>query len=210
MENPMDDWFRNQLEDVPETVPFSTESLWKDIQTAQKARPRPYYRWVAAACVAVLLLGGLGWFLTQPDPVASTPELAQRSTPRTTAPAKPATPTPKRVLLVPVPSTPVKSRLATVTKKPAPQVTVPRDSAVDVLSVTPTEIIAVETPVLPLPSSVATRPVKRFRVLHANDVQAQQDAQPKLYRSEGFVRLGPPAADSAPVRIPHLSTHSQP
>ncbi|PQA56292.1 hypothetical protein [Siphonobacter curvatus] len=208
MENPMDDWFRNQLEEVPETVPFSTESLWKDIQTAQKTKPRPYYRWVAAACVAVLVLAGLSWFLTQPDPVAATPELAQRSTPRTTAPAKPAMPTPKRVLSVP--PTLVTSRLATVTKKPALQVPVPRDSAVDVLNVTPTELIAVETPVLPLPSSVATRPVKRFRVLHANDVQAQQDAQPKLYRSEGFVRLGPPAADSAPVHTPHLSTHSQP
>ncbi len=208
MENPMDEWFRNQLEDVPETVPFSAESLWKDIQTVQKTKPRPYYHWVAAACVAVLLLGGLGWFLTQPDPVAATPELAQRSAPRTTAPAKPTMPTPKRVLSVP--STPVTSSLATVTKKAAPQVTVPRDSAVDAPSVTPTEIIAAETLVLPLPSSVATRPVKRFRVLHANDVQAQQDAQPKLYRSEGFVRLGPPAADSAPVHTPHLSTHSQP
>lgn len=206
MENPMDDWFRNQLEDVPETVPFSTESLWKDIQTVQKTKPRPCYRWIAAACVAVLLLGGFGWFLTQPDP--ATPELAQRSTARKAKPANPASPIPKRVLSVPSP--PVESRLPTVAKKPAPQVPVPSDSAVDVLRVTPTEIIAVETPVLPLPSSVATRPVKRFRVLHANDVQAQQDAQPKLYRSEGFVRLGPPAADSAPVHTPHLSTHSQP
>ncbi|WP_420153489.1 hypothetical protein [Siphonobacter sp.] len=208
MENPMDDWFRNQLEDVPETVPFSTESLWKDIQTAQKTKPRPYYHWVAAACVAVLLLGGLGWFLTQPDPVVSAPELTQRSTPRTTAPAKLAMPISKRVLSMP--TTPTSNRLARLAKKPAPPVPVPRDSAVDVLSVTPMEIIAVETPVLPLPSSVATRPIKRFRVLHANDVQAQQDAQPKLYRSEGFVRLGPPAADSAPVHTPHLSTHSQP
>ncbi|MBO9640972.1 MAG: hypothetical protein J7576_22575, partial [Siphonobacter aquaeclarae] len=57
MEEPIDKWLNERLEDLPETVPFDPEALWKSVQQAQKA-PRKR-RWAVPAAAALVILAGL-------------------------------------------------------------------------------------------------------------------------------------------------------
>ena len=61
---------------------------------------------------------------------------------------------------------------------------------------------------------ILTRP--RFRVLHVNELRAEEEARPKLYRSEGLVRVifgtphgAEPAAQES-IKSVTFSTKSKP
>lgn len=45
-------------------------------------------------------------------------------------------------------------------------------------------------PELSKPKVASATPKRRFRVVHENELRAEEEARPKLYRTDHFVRLG--------------------
>lgn len=207
----LDHWIWQSINQLPATPPpgssFDSERLWAQlrpaIQVTPSRRPALLAGWLAAACLTGLVAG---WFwlhqLVNPHPT----DVAHRN-----GQHKVATPIvthqfPESIdkIVVSKPIVFEKKRLPAgrLIRSHKPQ----KQFAESVLrSVEPTEIgaqatalpmvteisTATEKPVERSKSAVAaTAPKRRFRIVHENELRAEEEARPKLYHTEHFVRLG--------------------
>ena len=60
----------------------------------------------------------------------------------------------------------------------------------DVLSLTEAPAIIDKLLTSGVPKVIQVKPKRRFQVVHENELRAEEEAQPKLYRPDHFVRLG--------------------
>ncbi|SDM66325.1 hypothetical protein [Siphonobacter aquaeclarae] len=217
MEEPIDKWLNERLEDLPETVPFDPEALWKSVQQAQKA-PRKR-RWTVPAAAALVILAGLvtaSLFHDTPQAnhVAATP------------PAK-AAPAPEVPVAV-TPQVPLLTHSPAPSRKPAiktrPSVTEPvaihpaeeKPADIPQAEVVPLPDVAVAVPAPASPAVVAQPTTKpgtakasrpRFRISHINDLREEEETRAKVYKSESFVRMG--ISEVSPGPAPSLSTRNK-
>ncbi|MCY7349370.1 MAG: hypothetical protein LH606_01710 [Cytophagaceae bacterium] len=236
MHDEMDELLRKNLDaraDAPPPGPgltFDADALWRALDAELRPRRRVKNWWVAAAVALLLMVLGSGWWsdfsvekkprgiagqnmtrkpiptndekfiavviIPAPRPVAQRPESAAKSKLATQF-SQPKQNT-ERVAPTPEP-TELMSSLANVAARP----------------VEPQPVILDENPLVnptPPPPTVATRTVKtrsqsRFRVVHANEIMAEEEARPKLHREEGFVRVfisipAPPEANRSELHRP--------
>lgn len=200
----VDQLIRQALAALPDTpppeVPFEAEALWKNLHT--ELHPKPRWRggwWVAAGVVLALI--GVGAYVLAPVPA---PPNA-----RTLLAARSVGKVPPRQIRVPIAPVPrveaaaIGRKLVPPRSRPTPgplPEDVPRVAAAEPVSAETEPVPAAPEP-LPVaevaggvppatPSPVPLRP--RFRVVHANELRAEEEARPKLYRSEAWVRFGYP------------------
>lgn len=205
----LDAWVRQALDQLPDALPpgstFDAKRLWGQMRPALPKTPARrwagWMRWATAASVVGLLW--IGFRFAQPPQSAATnqPTLTPMATHLTTTPKaepKPESPGIPTVAVklnrsrqrptrspVDLPTTPAPTPVASVDAQNVPDVT-PAESA------RPDEPLAA-TALLTEPttsSTVAGAPKRRFRVVHVNELRAEEEIRAKLYRTEGFVRLG--------------------
>lgn len=203
----LDEWVRQSLSRLPNTPPpgttFDAERLWTrmrpDLQKTPSSRQRGWVWWSAAACV----LGAvLGWFmLNQPQRERSRPITHARGSNVPTAINREpnSLPDDKRFDEMPVKQ---KFSLRPLTKKteerispaPAPvlssEITEPPVAYSNELPVSVRADSIGQIPPEKAQETVVSAPNRRFRVVHFNELQAEEEIRPTTYRTEGFVRLG--------------------
>ncbi len=227
MPNEPDKFFKTALDGLPDAPPpgtsFDAEALWGSLDRQLRPRRR-FAGWWVAAGTALLLLAGAGWQL----------RFSGEKTPATTAVVgvrtdRTAVGQPERSVRTPTKEAlaaakPTGSALATVSwprQQPrgaergiAPPPAAP-ESRPEALSnpagfsepiPDPVAAAVVEKPVSPGKTGVPAKP--RFRVVPANELLAEDEARPKLYRPEGTARvtLGfptktTPVAEPSPILI---------
>lgn len=207
-DEPFDQWVRQSLDRLPDAPPpgtqFDAGRLWDQLQPElQKApahrRVGPVW-WAAAACLVSVLLG---WLSIDRQPESTRRTVGSVARPNTPVSIRPE----QRVAAKTDPSESVRPtnthqsfRLSA--RRPAriasnsPTVVPPSEPDRPVATVTELPTIAdTKLPVVTQPetitsTAVAAAPKRRFRVVHLNELQAEEEARPKFYRTEGFVRLG--------------------
>ncbi|SOD89568.1 hypothetical protein [Spirosoma fluviale] len=204
----LDQWVRHTLSQLPDSPPpgssFDPERLWGQLNpklaTAPARRKIGMAWWIAAACLAGVTLSG--YWLTQR--VDSRTDVAVHQ-PRQLKPDVP--------LLRPEPASSVASREAYFSKKerhpatsrsdthrpdsPQAEATTPSTEPL-ALSVLPAELPLLtnelpgeeKQPDLNKRTATASTPKRRFNVVHANELRAEEETRPKLYPAENFVRIG--------------------
>jgi hypothetical protein len=209
MPNEPDKFFKTALDALPDAPPpgtvFDADALWADLD--RQLRPRRRFRagWLAAACGLLTLLVGLGgWFLVsekKPGAPAGrlTEEPIRRAGKRVEAPGNEVFKNPlvaKRVVSPPRRATP---RRGTTPVPPVPDVpkALVAEAAPEAVSIPAPEpeISSHSEAVVRLPAKpvfsekklVESKP--RFRVVPANELLAEEEARPKLHRSEGTARV---------------------
>ncbi|SFE17103.1 hypothetical protein [Spirosoma endophyticum] len=206
----LDQWVRQTLSQLPDTPPpgssFDPARLWAqlhpELQAAPVRRKIGIVWWIAAACLTGLTLS---WFWMNPSP-ADRKTVAVQKIDRKEDVATASHPTPNWAAEV------VNSKTIS-TEKNRPMVSLkirsrqkqgPDQEVIPVRSkAVKAEPPAIELPavaeVLPIiekpverskPNVAATALKRRFRVVHENELQAEEEARPKLYRTEHFVRIG--------------------
>lgn len=215
-----DHHIRQLLDQLPDTPPpgsaFDAERLWGQLQprlpkTAVRRRPRIVW-WAAAACLTGVLLSRV-WLMPRND--GSHVNIVRSAAYKASEPK----PTGNLSKIADKPvlanATPVVRNQPELRKKPSlPKlVTVhanpddPEKAVVQTLElpVVADSATAVAEPIEPARTTlVAAAPKRRFRVMHVNELTAEEEARPKLYRTEHFVRLGTGASQ------PQASTESVP
>ncbi|GAB3772548.1 hypothetical protein GCM10028818_12880 [Spirosoma horti] len=158
--------------------------------------------WLAAACVAALSVGWL-WLIHQ-SASEPTVAVAHKTSPKTQAPAQERSGStradaPDRLKRVasgagrPHPDLHThitqKTKLELVTTAPvATSTALPTPDDVSALVETPA--VVDKFPASAVPKVARVKPKRRFQVVHENELRAEEEAQPKLYRPDHFVRLG--------------------
>ena len=203
-----DQWVRQSLDRLSDTPPpgttFDAERLWDqlrpELQKPATRRRFSWAGWLAAACVAGTLLGWF-WMSQQPESIRRVESKIER-------PDEPVTigPEPQTTASVDQPKSKIsiKSRLflststqhsertATVAPIVLPAIeptqlvdngTEPPTTA-DTTSAMPTQTETAKT------TTVAAAPKRRFRVVHLNELQAEEAIRPTPQRTDRFVRLG--------------------
>ncbi|MFD2570113.1 hypothetical protein ACFSUS_05665 [Spirosoma soli] len=204
----LDQWVRQSLDRLPDAPPpgsaFDTERLWGQMWPQVAATPIGWQRlagWWIAACVTGLILGVV-WIgqLAENKPLATQKPQLLPATPK----EKPAMNLTDRQLaqelvshrqVKPVTMHRVAAKQLIRTKpQPTVHVTEPIAAVAQLVEalITPdtaaTSVVA--KPVEPVRTIAAKPASRRFRVVHENELRAEEEARPKLYRSEHFVRLG--------------------
>lgn len=207
-DEPFDQWIRQSLDRLPDAPPpgtrFDAGRLWDQLQPElQKApahrRTDPFW-WAAAACLVSVLLGWL-WMSQQPEPTRRTVGSVVR--PNAPVPVRPEQRATARIdpsELVRPTNTHQSFRLSA--RRPAriasnsPAVVPPGEPDRPVATVTELPAIAdTKLPVVTQPqtvssTAVAVAPKRRFRVVHLNELLAEEEIRPALHRTDRFVRLG--------------------
>ena len=207
-DEPLDQWVRQSLDRVPDVPPpdtrFNADRLWDQLRPElQKA---PAHRrvgpgwWAAAACLVSVLLGWL-WMRSQPEsthrtvgsvvrpntPVSIRPE--QRVAAKT-GPFESVRPTKTHRSLRPSARRPerVASNLPTAVPPNEPARPVATVAAAPMIA--DTNVPVVMQPASATGTAVAAAPKRRFRVVHLNELLAEDEIRPTLHRTDRFVRLG--------------------
>ncbi|QKZ11266.1 hypothetical protein [Spirosoma sp. KUDC1026] len=201
-----DEWVRQTLSRLPDAPPpgssFDAERLWGQLRPELQAKPnrRRAWWWLSAACVSAVAAGWLVWSLPNGKPgVSPTDQMAtyraktdtisgarpnQREEIPESAPTLAETHQQKRQrTAVSVQRVHRLDNVATVHESSEPEATT---------QVVETPVILI-TDAIPAPRKAniaAATPKRRFRVMHENELRAEDEAAPKLYRTDHFVRLG--------------------
>lgn len=198
-----DQWIRQSLDRLPDTPPpgstFDSKHLWVQLQPELQKIPArrrigPVW-WAAAACLVSCVL--MGWLWSTQSPVATT-IVSQQPTSTPVQSTKPKI----HNYESPIAQQEGRSRY-TVKSHPIVQPRIrskPEMTTQPVVPIEPVDLSPmplaetapiVETPVEPLKTSMAVKtPKRRFQVVHLNELAAEEEARPKLYRPEHFVRRG--------------------
>lgn len=209
-DEPIDRLVREALaREADRPVPsFNPDRTWarltQELQP-EKNRRRPVAWLWAASLTGLLLVIGAGWYLRGQKPIVSGPTFVK------TKPVRPSQPAPVVSLEKPEESGLAEQKqperlsrhAGPVRGVPARLLPPPTGSVperVDTSAPSQPEVVQVaggpESPTV-VPAA-ASGPKRRFQVMHINEYQAEEDAQPRLYRTESMVRLGsPPSPDGA-------------
>lgn len=213
-----DEWIRQMLNRLPDAPPpgssFDSERLWTqlrpELQQAPVHRRIGWAWWAAAACLTGLALSPLLWN----QPVKIQKQVATygriQSSEKPTAGLQKHKVIDKITLSEPVLAAKSGRKLQhhnSDNQKDSsnqPFVT-PASEPVEMIAMLPEPTTLVNLPSVTekLPESHKTNVVtgtskRRFRVMHENELRAEEEAAPKLYRTDNFVRLGTGQRDSDP------------
>ncbi len=211
-----DEWVRQALSQLPDAPPpgstFDTERLWAqlrpELDTMPVRRPFGWAWWAAAACLSGLILG---WFLLRQPADERTAPIANKAVDTIN--------TPTLTHQIPHTDNTITSSQSAHSEETNRVVGLPknrREKEIHRQSVTtsipePTETVAqlpevstaTEVPSviekLAQPEKINVAAViqkRRFQVVHQNELRAEEEARPKLYRAEHFVRIGTGQPDS--------------
>lgn len=202
-----DEWVRQLLSQLPDTPPpsssFDSARLWTQLRPEVRARPARRWVgwWLAAACLTGLVIGWLVWPLQNNEP--KTAAIQQRQPDRLPGLSTQSKPMVEVREAAPVvvrtyqPGTQPDARPDQPVHRPADVTSVPEPTEPEpIAQVVEQPVLPVATPVvenLPEPHQAnvaATTPKRRFRVMHENELRTEDEAVPKLYRTDSFVRLG--------------------
>jgi hypothetical protein len=200
-----DEWVRQTLSRLPDAPPpgssFDSERLWGQLRPELQAKPtrRQTWWWLSAACVAGLLFGWLTWPLSSSEPKTGLATSVVTNRPKADAGAEPS-PNQAESLSQPTPviaeTHQLKRQRNPVHRQPQSS---PDDGATAAISpelesiqaAEPTATSVVATVLIPRKANVAVvTPKRRFRVMHENELRAEDESAPQLYRINHFVRLG--------------------
>jgi hypothetical protein len=199
-----DEWVRQMLNRLPDAPPpgssFDSARLWNQLRPELQPKPNRQraWWWLAAACLAGLLVGWQVWTLSNSELKTSPAAATYRSQTDTLAGAKsesieqaiesgPAvaeTHQPKRQRTINPDQRLPRPNDVTITHEPlelAPIAQAAEPAA--------TSIVA-GVPAPRKTNVVAMTPKRRFRVMHENELRAEDEAAPKIYPTNHFVRLG--------------------
>jgi len=208
-----DQWVRQTLSQLPDAPPpgssFNPDHLWAKLRPELQPVPAPRSQtrvimWLAAACVGALVFGWV-WLSTQSTPKL-TIAVANRRQPEDQTPkqqganVEPANEPdgPKRVLsatehLRTALHTHTSQQVRSDTEVATPVSTslvLPPSMPDDVSTLTEAPAVVDKLPTSAVPKVAQIKPKRRFQVVHENELRAEEEAQPKLYRPDHFVRLG--------------------
>lgn len=227
-----DEWVRQLLNQLPDAPPpgssFDSARLWSQLRPELQAKPaRRWVRWwVAAACLTGLIIGWLVWPLQHSE--QKTAAIDQRQPDALSGLSAKSKPMVDSSEAVPVVAEVRQPRTQRDRAKNQP-VYSPADVAVPAYKLAEPEPVAqateqsvppATTPVVETMSEArqanvaAATPKRRFRVMHENELRAEDEAAPKLYRADSFVRLGtgqrsePATANRQSALIMPLTNHS--
>ncbi|GAB3641747.1 hypothetical protein [Spirosoma arcticum] len=204
-DEPLDQWVRQSLDRLPDAPPpgttFDAGRLWNQLQPELQnpaTHRRGWVGWAAAACLVSVLLGWL-WMKQQPESTRRTvASVARLNTPVSIRSEQGATA--KTDLSESVPPTNVRrsfrpsARHSERMVKALPTVIPANESAGSIAAVTDSPMIAdTKLPVVTqteTAASTAIAPKRRFRVVHLNELQAEEAIRPSPHRTDRFVRLG--------------------
>ncbi|WP_080058745.1 hypothetical protein [Spirosoma aerolatum] len=207
-----DEWVRQTLRRLPDAPPpgssFDSERLWTqlrpELQPTGTRQSFGWMRWGIAACLIGLLFV---WYWVYPSvekqSLAANGKTAHKTRAATKLPFKqnlpteltqPNVPTQSFTTALPAGTTATKAK----TRVPEPVEAVPTINEIAAmpsprpdLDMVVETVAVVEKPLIPLKRNVADLPAKRrFRIVHQNELRAEEEARPKLYSTENFVRLG--------------------
>lgn len=203
----LDQWVRQSLDRLPDAPPpgttFDAGRLWDqlhpELQKTPAHRRSGWIGWAAAACTAGILLGWF-WLNQQPDSVRRTVSSIKR--PTVPMAIRPEQHTAARTDQS-EPIYPAKIRLSTSldgwhskgivkalpTVLPANESTQLVDTATELPTIADTESTMATQPEPVAITAIAT-PKRRFRIVHLNELQAEEAIRPTPYRTDHFVRLG--------------------
>ncbi|MVM35593.1 hypothetical protein GO755_36590 [Spirosoma sp. HMF4905] len=203
-----DNWVRQALSQLPDVPPpgssFNSERLWKELSPElQQVPPRRLVGllwWVAAACLSGLTLG---WFWlyqsTNEQTVVATHASRNKADASVVSPYTPISANEIARSKVAEKERPVPSfRLQEHAKErrkgeSIPKVIEPIEAVVHMPEVTTVaETPSISEQLLGLPESnvAISSPKRRFKVVHENELRAEEETRPKLYPTENFVRIG--------------------
>ncbi|RIV18470.1 hypothetical protein DYU11_28255 [Fibrisoma montanum] len=199
-DEPLDQWVRQALNDLPDTPPpgsaFNADQVWRQMHPslpgAAPQRRVGTVWWLAAACAAVLLIS---WLYLELEPAEKVASVTNRPPAASTPTNRPVGPLALRQ------QTAVRDPSAkAVRERTVRRVNVPESNLVEQTELTeaitamPAETLRIAAKTIPstpeVPKALATVPKRQFRVVHANELQAEDEKRPKLYQTENFVRLG--------------------
>ena len=206
-DEPFDQWVRQSLDKLPDAPPpgtqFDAGRLWNQIQP-ELHKPATHRRfgwvgWLAAACTVGMLLG---WFRTNQQP-----DLTGRIASSIKRPNGPVTIRPERRAITGTdpsesigmmkirrpfrPSVRRRGRIASVlpTVLPANGTAQSVAAVADPLLVLDTNF-TIPTQPKPVKIAAVAMPKRRFRVVHLNELQAEEAIRPSPHKTDRFVRLG--------------------
>lgn len=208
-----DQWVRQTLSQLPDAPPpgssFNSDHLWTKLRPELQpvAAPRSQTRligWLAAACLGALVFGW-GWlsYRSAPEPSiaivhrkapeahVSPPQHSGLTRAKELDGAKRIVSAAERPRVAVHTHTAQPVRSATeVTPPVATAVALPSPMREDGLTLAEAPAVVDKLPALAVPKVAQMKPKRRFQVVHENELRAEEEAQPKLYRPDHFVRLG--------------------
>lgn len=216
----LDQWVRQSLSRLPDTPPpgssFDSERLWQqmrpELQAEQPRRRARWIGWAAAAVVAGLVT--LWGSMHRPDtrPVSAVTVKNEQATTHSAIPSKAdeqlvksVSESEKEERNVPkIASKRVKAETVTPRQQvdehsevtvavdfPESESDASRERGIRTPSTLESTLLGLDakTPVAQhIPKPTKAKP--RFKVVHENELQAEEEARPKLYQTGNFVRLG--------------------
>ncbi|QIP16164.1 hypothetical protein G8759_27765 [Spirosoma aureum] len=210
LDESLDRWVRQSLSRMPDTPPpgssFDAERLWQqmrpELQVDEPRRRTGLIGWAMAACLSGLILGWFALHQSTDEQTKISIARANRKGPTTSEAGRKA----RLVNEVIAPKivfsgkrrSAVRLQTTSHSREIPNQLATPVDpEPIAVLPPIPSLPMADE--VLPVvdkhivsgkPTVATTTPKRRFRVVHENELRAEEETRPKVYRTENFVRLG--------------------
>ena len=196
----LDKWVRQALNDLPDTPPpgsaFNADQVWRQMHPrlhgAAPQRRSGTVWWLAAACAAVVLIG---WLYVEIEPAEKVASVINRPPAASIPTNRPVGPLDLRQ------RTAVRDQSAkAVRERSVRRVNVPERNLVEQTKLTegitamPAETLRIVAETIPstpeVTKALATVPKRQFRVVHVNELQAEDEKRPKLYQTGNVVRLG--------------------
>ncbi|MBD2704652.1 hypothetical protein IC229_28705 [Spirosoma sp. BT702] len=203
-----DEWIRQTLSQLPDAPPpgssFDPERLWAqlrpELQQTPVRRRIGWTWWVAAACLSGLIWSWFAW--NQPNSTQKQVATYQFKRKVVTPAQKPDSEveftTSKPIFAVK--SQPKKQRKYSTDQPTASTQSIdvaPATSPAETLATLPDAVtvanvatIAEKLPEPPKPNVARTTSKRRFKVMHENELRAEEEAAPQLYHTDNFVRMG--------------------
>ncbi|GAB3756986.1 hypothetical protein [Spirosoma pomorum] len=202
-----DEWVRQTLSRLPDAPPpgssFDSERLWGQLRPELQAKPARWQTgwWLSAACVAGLVISWLVWPFSSTEPKTGSATSVATYRPKTESNAKPS---PKQAEIIPHSDSAPAIAEAHQSKRQRNTLNKPQFSPDDVTTASissepepvfqaaePTATsVVVAVPVSRKANVAVVTPKRRFRVMHENELRAEDESAPQIYRINHFVRLG--------------------